>query len=118
MSSTLLLNSEEGIGYAKGVTTRPLGSSELSYFLPSRGDGVNDMYLHLGFHAPAHLLSPSRLATIWAIQRSRHPLLAAHIKTSPSDVGAVRFEHTRPGSAEEAIKMAQGEMDIRESSKD
>ncbi|KAG8725789.1 hypothetical protein FRC12_024028 [Ceratobasidium sp. 428] len=106
--------SEESLGCAM----RSLGDSELSYFLPSRGDGVNDMYLHLGFCAPAHLISPSRLAKIWAIQRSRHPLLAAQIKTNPSDVGDVWFEYARPNSVENATKMAQDEMDVRESSKD
>ncbi|KAG8734159.1 hypothetical protein FRC10_011926 [Ceratobasidium sp. 414] len=142
MASTLQLSSlnirEDRVADNQHATTRPLGSSELSYFLPSRGDGVNDMqvifsprsssspvsltwiyarYLHLGFRAPAHLLDPTRLATIWAIQRAKHPLLAAGLVTG-SDVGTVQFEYTRPNSVEAAITMARSELDVGESSKD
>ncbi|KAG9082585.1 hypothetical protein FS749_006742, partial [Ceratobasidium sp. UAMH 11750] len=121
MSSALLLGSltlrEEGVAHSRHATTRPLGSSELSYFLPSRGDGVNDMYLHLGFRAPGHLLDPARLSAVWAIQRARHPLLAARLGTG-SDVGTFHFAYARPSSVEEAMTMARGELDIREGSKD
>ncbi|KAG9087868.1 hypothetical protein FRC06_002327, partial [Ceratobasidium sp. 370] len=116
MSSALLLSSlnirDESVGN-QHATTRPLGSSELSYFLPSRGDGVNDMQVPFALCSPS-LADPS---TIWAIQRARHPLLAARLITGP-DVGTVHFEYARPTSAEEAMKMARGEMDVRESSKD
>jgi hypothetical protein len=76
---------------------RPLGNSELSYFLPSRASGVNDMcafrtisliqashlsprrYLHLGFIAPEHVVRRARVRLVWAILRIRHPLLASKV---------------------------------------
>ncbi|KAF8600440.1 hypothetical protein BDV93DRAFT_538724 [Ceratobasidium sp. AG-I] len=93
------------------------GSSELSYFLPSRGDGVNDMYVHLGFRAPKELLERDRLQAIWAIERARHPLLSARIVPG-SDVGFAEFEYSRPGSAKEALGRAGEELDVRQGSKD
>lgn len=77
---------------------RCLGDTELSYFLPSRESGVNDMYaqpssgqtchpltfvhryLHLGFHAPAVIMERKRVCMVWAILRARHPLLASSVK--------------------------------------
>ena len=86
---------------------RKLGDSELSYFLPSRESGVNDMYvtneiifkkllltshcryLHLGFRAPSHLVERSHVSLVWAIMRVRHPLLASKVKMNEYD--DVRF---------------------------
>ena len=68
---------------------RRMGDTELSYYLPSRADGVNDMYLHLGFTAPPRLVSDARVRTVWAILRLRHPPLAAHVELHSYD--DVRF---------------------------
>ncbi|QRV78000.1 hypothetical protein RhiJN_06015 [Ceratobasidium sp. AG-Ba] len=109
-------SSEERIESRAVIERRPLGHSELSYFLPSRADGVNDMYLHLGFRAPPSVVSPDRLAAVWAIQRARHPLLAARIVSE--SVEDVRFEYARAASATDAINDAQHQMDVRTSTKD
>jgi hypothetical protein len=77
---------------------RQLGDSELSYYLPSRAIGVNDMfvciphlwtvklaypfhdrYLHLGFKAPKSRMLRRRVRAVWAILRMRHPLLASKV---------------------------------------
>lgn len=73
--------------------TRTLSDNELSYFLPSRGagDGVNDMYLHIGFRAKAHLVSPRRVAVAWAIIRLRHPLLAARVTMEEGAYNDAKF---------------------------
>ncbi|KAH7322044.1 hypothetical protein B0J17DRAFT_723724 [Rhizoctonia solani] len=96
---------------------RELGCNELSYYLPSRDNGVNDMYLHLGFHAPLELVTPSRVHAIWAAQRLKHPLLASRI-TPGLDVSSVRFEHTVPASVEEAIQLAAEESSFTSRPKD
>ncbi|KAF8755107.1 hypothetical protein RHS01_05445 [Rhizoctonia solani] len=77
------------------------GCNELSYFLPSRADGVNDMYLHLGFQAPPELISPQRVHAIWAVQRLRHPLLASGLMPR-----------------HEALRLAAEESSLTSSSKD
>jgi hypothetical protein len=87
---------------------RKMGDSETSYYLPSRANGVNDMYvclipwlllsrglsipfryLHLGFRAPTHLMARERVRVVWAILRQRHPLLAATVEMH--DYDDVRF---------------------------
>jgi hypothetical protein len=82
------------------IYERQLGESELSYYLPSRESGVNDMsvssltsrsnrtdpftasrrYLHLGFRAPNVLVQHERVCMVWAILRLRHPLLSSKIQ--------------------------------------
>jgi len=88
---------------------RKMGDTELSYYLPSRANGVNDMwalfrshapatlsdlffarrYLHLGFKAPSHIMERERVRVVWAILRQRHPLLAATVEMH--DYNDVRF---------------------------
>lgn len=87
---------------------RKMGDTELSYYLPSRANGVNDMYvlslahmlrltqfilvfryLHLGFKAPTRLMERERVRVAWAIFRQRHPLLAATVEMH--DYDDVRF---------------------------
>lgn len=87
---------------------RKMGDTELSYFLPSRQTGVNDMYvsgcalggrcaltsvscryLHLGFKAKGTVTKRPRVSTVWAILRLRHPLLRAHVEIH--DYDDVRF---------------------------
>ncbi|CAE6337170.1 unnamed protein product [Rhizoctonia solani] len=97
--------------------SRELGCNELSYFLPSRADGVNDMYLHLSFQAPPELVSLQRIHAIWAIQRLRHPLLASRVSTGP-DVSCARFEYDMPTTTDEAIQLAALESFFTSSSKD
>lgn len=99
------------------ATRRELSPNELAYYLMSRGDGVNDIYLHLGFRALERVLHPSRIHTIWAIQRLRHPLLASRIVPG-LDVSSAQFEYARPGTVGEAIDAAVEECAIRTSSKD
>ena len=88
---------------------RKMGDSEVSYYLPSRANGVNDMcvlfffpsaggppslffplrYLHLGFKAPNYIMTRERVRVVWAILRQRHPLLAATVEMH--DYDDVRF---------------------------
>ncbi|KAG1885501.1 hypothetical protein F4604DRAFT_1615682 [Suillus subluteus] len=95
---------------------RPLGNSELSYFLPSRASGVNDMYLHLGFVAPEHVVRRARVRMVWAILRIRHPLLASKVVMQGYD--DVKFVFTPPQSPEYALVDADCNLEYRTSTKD
>ncbi|EJD40844.1 hypothetical protein AURDEDRAFT_115711 [Auricularia subglabra TFB-10046 SS5] len=96
---------------------RRLGDSELSYFLPSRADGVNDMYLHLGMRAASNLLTPTRFETAWAISRIRHPLLASSVELNDGDYHSARFVYAPPIGVQEALSDARGSMQWKEGSK-
>ncbi|KAF8846056.1 hypothetical protein BDN67DRAFT_992998 [Paxillus ammoniavirescens] len=95
---------------------RKLGSNELSYFLPSRANGVNDMYLHLGFDAPEQLVRRARVHAVWAILRVRHPLLAS--KVTIRNYEDVRFIYMPPQSPEDALLDAENTVEYRNTSKD
>ncbi|KAH7100331.1 hypothetical protein BKA62DRAFT_706702 [Auriculariales sp. MPI-PUGE-AT-0066] len=95
---------------------RQLGDSELSYYLPSRHEGINDMFVHIGFHGPAALFTPRRVTAVWAILRTRHPLLGARIESTSYD--DVRFVYKPPESAAAAINSARNNMELRIQSKD
>ncbi|KAG1813317.1 uncharacterized protein BJ212DRAFT_1482771 [Suillus subaureus] len=95
---------------------RPLGNSELSYFLPSRASGVNDMYLHLGFVAPEHVVRRERVLMVWAILRIRHPLLASNVVMQGYD--DVKFVFTPPQSPGDALVNADCNLEYRTSTKD
>ena len=88
-----------------GEDKRPLSDNELSYFLPSRADGVNDMYLHHTLNAPASLLHPDRVLALWAYQLARHPLLASHLQVNSYQV--VSFVSPHPGDVNEALLSAE-----------
>ncbi|KAG1757180.1 hypothetical protein EDB19DRAFT_1656229 [Suillus lakei] len=95
---------------------RPLGNTELSYFLPSRASGVNDMYLHLGFVAPEHVVRRARVSMVWAILRIRHPLLASKVVMHGYD--DVRFVFTPPQSPADALVDADRNLEYRTAIKD
>ncbi|KAJ7235866.1 hypothetical protein B0H12DRAFT_1256838 [Mycena haematopus] len=95
---------------------RQLGETEASYFLPSRESGVNDMYLHLGFRAPPGIMKRSRVCSVWAILRLKHPLLASHVKMH--DYDDIRFVYVAPESAVDALESADVSLDYRSQSKD
>ncbi|KAH9982832.1 hypothetical protein BGW80DRAFT_1160922 [Lactifluus volemus] len=95
---------------------RQLGDNELSYYLPSRAIGVNDMYLHLGFKAPKSRILRRRVRAVWAILRMRHPLLASKVVMRSYE--DVRFVFHPPSSAEDALAEADGVLDFRSQSKD
>ncbi|KAL8279399.1 hypothetical protein RQP46_008211 [Phenoliferia psychrophenolica] len=63
---------------------RRLGPTEVSYYLGSRGEGVesgvNDMYLHVGFDAPSAMVSPERVLDVWTEIVDRHALLACEVE--------------------------------------
>ncbi|KAH7100324.1 hypothetical protein BKA62DRAFT_706675 [Auriculariales sp. MPI-PUGE-AT-0066] len=82
---------------------RNLGDSELSYFLPSRADGVNDMYLHLGLTAPDHVFTPARVLPAAALLRLRHPLLASVYQEAA-------FVYVPPTDVHEALRQAQSSL--------
>jgi len=95
---------------------RKMGDTELSYYLPSRQTGVNDMYLHLGFRGPEHLVAPVRVRTVWAILRLRHPLLCASVEMHAYD--DVRFVYNAPTCPEDLLKDAETDIEYRSQNKD
>ncbi|TDL28336.1 hypothetical protein BD410DRAFT_737560 [Rickenella mellea] len=95
----------------KSVSERRMGETELSFYLPSRADGVNDMYLHLGFRAPERLVDPARVCAVWALLRLRHPLLASTVRMS--DYDDVRFVYQPPESPESSLKDADRNLEFR-----
>ncbi|EDR15192.1 uncharacterized protein LACBIDRAFT_320838 [Laccaria bicolor S238N-H82] len=90
---------------------RQLGDTEVSYFLPSRQSGVNDMYLHLGCRASASILQRERVCLIWAILRLRHPLLASRVEML--DYEDIRFVYEAPPSPKHALEDADKNLAYR-----
>ncbi|KAJ7826164.1 hypothetical protein B0H14DRAFT_3088482 [Mycena olivaceomarginata] len=84
---------------------RPLGETEVSYFLPSREDGVNDI-----------LWSGGRVRSVWSFLRLKHPLLASKVEMRHYD--DIKFVYTLPESVTEAIESADSSLDYRSQSKD
>ncbi|KAJ6575267.1 hypothetical protein B0H19DRAFT_1344161 [Mycena capillaripes] len=95
---------------------RQLGETEVSYFLPSRESGVNDMYLHLGFRSPSEIMSRSRVCLVWTILRLKHPLLAS--KVQMHDYDDIRFVYAAPESVMDALESADASLEYRSQSKD
>ncbi|KAF9814516.1 hypothetical protein IEO21_05067 [Rhodonia placenta] len=93
-----------------------MGDTELSYFLPSRQSGVNDMYLHLGFRAPERLVQRSRVRIVWAILRLRHPLMGAKVEMNNYD--DVRFMYEAPFSADDSLVDADANLEYTSETKD
>ncbi|KAJ6605082.1 hypothetical protein B0H10DRAFT_2195551 [Mycena sp. CBHHK59/15] len=83
-----------------------LSQNELSYFLPSRADGLNDMCICATFRASPTLVSPFRLRIVWAIMRLRHTLLACQIEMRPGRYDDARFIYTPPSSAARSLDQA------------
>ncbi|KAG6329523.1 hypothetical protein ID866_9566 [Astraeus odoratus] len=94
---------------------RPMGDTELSYYLPSRASGVNDMYLHLGFDAAEHLVERPRVRLVWAILRVRHPLLASTVAMHSYE--DVRFVYTLPSSPQDVLDDADRNLEYSSVSK-
>ncbi|KAL7414329.1 hypothetical protein BDY24DRAFT_339718 [Mrakia frigida] len=87
------------------VWERKMGPAETSYWLPSRAEGVNDMYLHLKLLAPTSLFLPSRVLLVWALLRIRHPLIGSVVEERGVD--DIYFVHRLPKSTSEAIIAAK-----------
>ncbi|ORY31224.1 hypothetical protein BCR39DRAFT_526980 [Naematelia encephala] len=84
--------------------SRPMSDNELSYYLPSRQDGVNDMYVHHTLCAPEDKMDRERILHAWAYQLLRHPLLASTVhSTSYTDVS---FHHSPPTTLSSALDAA------------
>ncbi|KAK7044510.1 hypothetical protein R3P38DRAFT_167336 [Favolaschia claudopus] len=90
---------------------RALSPNELSYFLPSRADGLNDMFHGIKIHAPPSLISPLRVRIAWAIMRLRHSLLACRVEMPLGKYDEAEFVLRPPSSTGEA--MAQAAATIR-----
>ncbi|KAG9050979.1 hypothetical protein FS837_000643 [Tulasnella sp. UAMH 9824] len=120
LSSLLLAAGKETNDTPQSHTSqRLMGDTELSYYLPSRADGVNDMYLHLGFSAPRRLLAPQRVLAAWALLLLRHPPLAARVIPPPSapspfstDYSQAKFSYTAPTSPAEALSKASALLEL------
>ncbi|WVQ95671.1 hypothetical protein IAU59_002769 [Kwoniella sp. CBS 9459] len=83
---------------------RKLSDNEISYYLPSRADGVNDMYLHHSLAAPQDKMSPTRILHLWAYQILRHPLLASQIDFRGYE--DISFVSPRPTTVAQALASA------------
>ncbi|KAI6163872.1 hypothetical protein EDD17DRAFT_1475849 [Pisolithus thermaeus] len=95
---------------------RRMGDTELSYYLPARSNGVNDMYLHIGFDAPAHLVQRPRVRLVWAILRMQHPLLSCSVAMHSYE--DVRFVYTPPLTPQDALDDADNNLEYKPVSKD
>ncbi|KAJ3511392.1 hypothetical protein NLJ89_g4124 [Agrocybe chaxingu] len=103
-------------GLPSNHVERQLGETEVSYFLPSRESGVNDMYLHLGGRIPASLVQRERVVLVWAIMRVRHALLASRV--TMHGYHDIRFEYDAPLSPFEAVEEANRALEYRSQTKD
>ncbi|KWU46754.1 hypothetical protein RHOSPDRAFT_14898 [Rhodotorula sp. JG-1b] len=78
----------------ESAESRRLGPTEASYYLGSRGEGieggVNDMYLHIGFSAPARIVTKKRVLDVWSQILHGHPLLSATVEFR--DYTDIRFQ--------------------------
>ncbi|KAF7320980.1 hypothetical protein HMN09_00184800 [Mycena chlorophos] len=83
---------------------RKLSPNELSYFLPSRANGANDMFLLGTIHAPEVLVTSHRLQIVWAIVRLRHPLMACRVQMELGRYDSAEFIYTPPSSPTEALR--------------
>ncbi|KAK2460114.1 hypothetical protein APHAL10511_007880 [Amanita phalloides] len=90
---------------------RQLGDTELSYYLPSRGDGVNDMYLRLGCRIEPSFVQRNRVCLVWAILRLCHPLLASRVRMY--DYHDVRFGYALPHDSKAALSSADENLEYR-----
>ncbi|KAJ6495388.1 hypothetical protein C8R45DRAFT_823872 [Mycena sanguinolenta] len=77
-----------------------------SYFLPSRADGVNDLFTQVTIHAPQYLVSPMRVHAAWAILRLRHSLMACRVEMQPGRYDEAQFALTPPSSPSQALAEA------------
>ncbi|KAG8918261.1 hypothetical protein FRC01_001955 [Tulasnella sp. 417] len=91
-----------------------MGDTELSYYLPSRADGVNDMFLYIGLRAPRYLFTPRRVLATWALLLLRHPLLSSRVIPPPpnespfhTDYSSTRLSYTAPASPAEVLRKAE-----------
>lgn len=68
------------------------------YFLFPLGSNANgphlDRYLHLGFKTSERLVRRTRVCTVWAILRVRHPMLCARVEMRGDD--DAWFMYVRP----------------------
>ncbi|CAK5261960.1 unnamed protein product [Mycena citricolor] len=83
---------------------RALSDNELSYYLPSRAFGMNDINVMLTFEAPKDLITPIRVRTAWAILRLRHSLLASRVEMEAGRYDEACFVYTPPASPMEAME--------------
>ncbi|CED82395.1 hypothetical protein [Phaffia rhodozyma] len=97
------------------AVSRALSSNELSYYLPSRATGVNDMYLHhrLATFEP-HRFDYQRIVVIWAILTGRHPLLDSAVRKTSQETYS--FCYDAPSTVDEAIVRASQKVSFFEKS--
>ncbi|KAF8126433.1 hypothetical protein K438DRAFT_2001417 [Mycena galopus ATCC 62051] len=85
---------------------RTLSPNELSYFLPSRASGANDLFNQMTIHSPPSLISTPRLCIAWAILRLRHSLIACRVEMQPGRYDEAQFVFTPPSSPSQALAEA------------
>ncbi|KAJ7025576.1 hypothetical protein C8F04DRAFT_133927 [Mycena alexandri] len=106
MASRQHIHDESAPVVAMPTYSRNLGQNELSYYLPSRVYGLNDMFTRVIFRAPPALASPFRLRVVWAIMRVQHSLLACQIDMDPGCYDDAQFVYTPPSSPKDAMEHA------------
>lgn len=89
---------------------RRLGDTELSYYLPSRAEGVNDMYLSLSCRINASYYGRERVRILWALMRLRHPMLASKVRMH--DYDDVRFMYELPRDSAAALASADRSLEF------
>nr|GAT46713.1 predicted protein [Mycena chlorophos] len=85
---------------------RPLSPNELSYFLPSRAYGLNDMFVRITVRAPIGLITPQRLHIVWAMLRLKHSLMASRVEMPTGQYDHAQFVYTPPATAAQAVQEA------------
>ncbi|CAK5276733.1 unnamed protein product [Mycena citricolor] len=96
------------------VFRRTLSPNELSYFLPSRASGLNDMFTQVIIHAPPAPMSPRRVHIAWTITRLRYTLLSCRVEMPPGRYDQAEFVYTPPPSPSSALHEATSSLRIRD----
>ncbi|GAA5875905.1 hypothetical protein JCM16303_004038 [Sporobolomyces ruberrimus] len=104
-----------GLDSTRDVLKRRMGPTEASYYLGSRGQGleggVNDMYLHIGFQAPSHLVTEDRIHKIWKTLLARHTLLWSTVEFR--DYRDIHFVNRLPQGEAEFDEIARSRLQLK-----
>ncbi|KAJ7125782.1 hypothetical protein C8R43DRAFT_1029260 [Mycena crocata] len=112
MSFSQSMSSSKPTVAAVPTYRRLLSPNELSYFLPSRAYGLNDMFNRLIFRAPPGVISPLRVQIVWAIMRLRHTLMASRFEMEPGCYDDAQFAYTPPANPRASLEEAAAHVRI------
>ncbi|KAF8327292.1 uncharacterized protein EI90DRAFT_3127342 [Cantharellus anzutake] len=103
---------EETLPSYSGKYARIMGHNELSYYLPSRADGANDMICYFKFDCGLEIVTSRRIHLAWAILRVRHPPFASSVRMDPGCYDQARFEYIPPSNPNAALSEARASLEI------